>query len=121
MQPPAPPSQLAAQKYTEVQNYEGLIEAGVGEQSPILTLLVSGKEPDEQPSEIEFGHAAVAAFFVEQPTHAPPVDMANMPAPVLRVKCLSNTTIVEFRAGGVGAHTPRKGIDSASETSEREA
>ena len=98
MQPPSSPPQLAAQKYTEVQNYDELIEAGVGEPFPILTLLVSGKEPEEKISEIDFGRAAVAAFFVEQPTHAPPVDMANMPAPVLRVKCLSNTTVVEFRA-----------------------
>ena len=98
MQPPAPPSQLAAQKYTEVQNYEGPTVAGVGEPSPVLTLLVSGKEPEEQLSEIDFGRAAVAAFFAEHPTHAPPVDMTERPPPVLRVKFLSNTTVVEFRA-----------------------
>ena len=98
MPPPSTPAQLAAQSFTEVQNYEELIAAGVGEPYPILTLLVSGKEPEEQPSEIDLGRAAVAAFFAEQPTHAPPVDMANRPPPVLRVKCLSNTTAVEFRA-----------------------
>ena len=97
MQPPSSPSQLAAQKYTEVQNYDELIAAGVGEPFPILTLLVHGEEPEEEISEIDFGRAAVAAFFAEQPTHAPPVDMTNMPAPVLRVKCLSNTTIVASR------------------------
>ena len=89
-----PPSQLAAQKYTEVQNYDELIEAGVGGPFPILTLLVSGKEPEEKISEIDFGRAAVAAFFAEQPTHAPPVDMTDRPPPVLRVKFLSNTTVV---------------------------
>ena len=57
-----------------------------------------GQKPEEEISEIDFGRAALAAFFAELPTHAPPVDMTNMPAPVLRVKCLSNTTIVEFRA-----------------------
>ena len=36
MQPPLTPAQLAAQKYTEVQNYDELIEAGVGEPFPIL-------------------------------------------------------------------------------------
>ena len=100
----APLDTLAARcaeirRRAEVQNYDELIEAGVGEPFPILTLLVSGKEPEEKISEIDFGRAAVAAFFAEQPTrHAPPVDMANRPPPVLRVKLLSNTTVVEFRA-----------------------
>ena len=98
MPPPLAPSQLAAQKYNEVQNYDELIAAGVGEPIPILTLLVHGEKPEEEISEIDFGRAALAAFFAELPTHAPPVDMTNMPVPVLRVKCLSNTTIVEFRA-----------------------
>ena len=98
MPPPSTPAQLAAQSFTEVQNYEELIEAGVGEPHPILALLVSGKEPEEQPSEIDFGRAAVAAFFAEHLTHAPPVDMENRPPPVLKVKFLSTTTVVEFRA-----------------------
>ena len=92
------PSPLAAQKYTEVQNYDELIAAGVGEPFPILTLLVSGKGPEEQLSEIDFGRAAVAAFFAEHLTHTPPVDMTDRPPPVLKVKFLSNTTVVEFRA-----------------------
>ena len=62
MQPPSSPSQLAAQKYTEVQNYDELIAAGVGEPFPILTLLVSGEEPEEEILEIDFGRAAVAAL-----------------------------------------------------------
>ena len=98
MPPPLAPSQLAAQKYNEVQNYDELIAAGVGEHIPIMTLLVNGQKPEEEISEIDFGRAALAAFFAELPTHAPPVDMTNMPVPVLRVKCLSNTTAVEFRA-----------------------
>ena len=58
MPPPLPPSQLAAQKYNEVQNYDELIAAGVGEPFPILALLVHGEqEPaeEEQISEIGFG------------------------------------------------------------------
>ena len=98
MQPPLSPSQLAAQKYTEVQNYDELIAAGVGEPFPILALLVSGEEPEEKISEIDFGRAAVAAFFAEHLTHAPPVDMTDRPPPVLKVKFLSSTTVVEFRA-----------------------
>ena len=51
MPPPLAPSQLAAQKYNEVQNYDELIAAGVGEHIPIMTLLVNGEKPgfgDEQ-------------------------------------------------------------------------
>ena len=68
MQPPLAPSQLAAQKYNEVQNYDELIAAGVGEHIPIMTLLVHGEKPEEEISEIDFGRAALAAFFAELPT-----------------------------------------------------
>ena len=55
VQPPSAPSQLAAQKYSEVQNYDELIAAGVAEPFPILTLLVHGEGPEEEISEIDFG------------------------------------------------------------------
>ena len=77
MQPPLAPSQLAAQKYDEVQNYDELIAAGIGEHIPIMTLLVHGEKPEEEISEIDFGRAALAAFFAELPAHAPPVDMVG--------------------------------------------
>ena len=48
VQPPSAPSQLAAQKYSEVQNYDELIAAGVGERIPILALLVHGEKPEEE-------------------------------------------------------------------------
>ena len=72
MPPPLAPSQLAAQKYNEVQNYDELIAAGVGEPFPILTLLVHGEKPEEEISEIDFGRAAVAAFFAELPRRREP-------------------------------------------------
>ena len=62
MPPPLAPSQLAAQKYNEVQNYDELIAAGVGEHIPVMTLLVHGQKPEEEISEIDFGRAALAAF-----------------------------------------------------------
>ena len=98
MEPPKTPAQLAAQKYEVVETFQDIAEQkGIGEAFPILTLVTNGKAPDDEPSKIEYGRAAVAAFCAEHLAFAPPADMADRPEPLLRVKFLDNVTIVDFR------------------------
>ena len=60
MQPPVSPAQLAAQKYELVESFEDLINSGIGEPYPVITLVTTGKAPKEAPSKIEYGRAAPA-------------------------------------------------------------
>ena len=62
MRPPKTPAQLAAQKYEIAETFQDIAEKGIGEAFPILTLATNGKAPDDEPSKIEYGRAAVAAF-----------------------------------------------------------
>ena len=97
MQPPMSPAQLAAQKYELVESFEDLVKGGLGEQYPVITLVTTGKAPEEAPAKIEYGRAAVAAFLASHLASAPPADMTKVPLPVLKVKYLDNVTITEFR------------------------